>query len=69
MICTRLSVKKSAFGKLSGKPDQMLGGNLAIDKHPIGGGRGVVILLVASHEGNQFKLWLVGPLGLSTDLP
>ena len=45
----------------------MLGGNLAIDKHPIGGG-GVVILLVASHEGNQFKHWLVGPLGLSTDL-
>ena len=47
----------------------MLGGNLAIDKHPMGGGEKVVILLVASHEGNQFKLWLVGPLGLSTDLP
>ena len=46
----------------------MLGGNLAIEKHCIGGG-GVVILLVASHEGNQFKLWLVGPLGLNTDLP
>ena len=46
----------------------MLGGNLAIDKHPTGGGGGVVILLVASHEGNQFKLWLVGPLGLSKDL-
>ena len=47
----------------------MLGGNLAIDKHPTGGGGGrVVIHLVASHEGNQFKLWLVGPLGLSKDL-
>ena len=32
--------------ELSGKPDEMLGGNLAMDQYPIQGG--VVILLIAS---------------------
>ena len=34
------------IGELSGKPDKMLGGNLAMDQYPIQGG--VVILLIAS---------------------
>ena len=47
----------------------LLGGNLVMDWHPMGGGRGgVVILLVVSSEGNWDKLRLAGPLGSSTDL-
>ena len=51
--------------ELSRKPDEMLGNNLAMDYHRIQGG--VVILLVASLHGNQDKLQLGGPIGLSTD--
>ena len=47
--------------ELSGKPRDMLGGNLGMDWHPIQGG--VVILLVASSHGNQDKYRLDGPLG------
>ena len=35
-----------ASGEFSGKPDEMLGGNLEMDWHPIQ--EGVVILLVAT---------------------
>ena len=52
--------------ELSGKPRDMLGGNLGMDRHPIQGG--VVILLVASSHGNQDKYRLDGPLGSCTDL-
>ena len=38
-------VSDTVTGKLSGKPNEMLGGYLALDRHPIQ--RGVVILLVA----------------------
>ena len=38
-------VSGTGIGKLSGKPNEMLGGYLALDWHPIQ--RGVVILLVA----------------------
>ena len=49
---------------------RLLGGNLVMDWHPMGGeGRGgLVILLVVSSEGNWDKLRLAGPLGSSTDL-
>lgn len=40
----------------------MLGGNHAMDEHPIQGG--VEILIVASCYRNQDKLWPVEPLGL-----
>ena len=43
----------------------MLGGNPAMDQHPIQGG--VEILSVASCYGNRDKLRLDGPLGPSTD--
>ena len=42
-----------------------LGSNLGMDWWPIQGG--VLIPLVASLNGNWYKLWLVGLLGLSTD--
>ena len=52
---------KMGSGKLSGKPDEILegggGGNLVMDYH-------------LSHimlHGNREKLWLVVPLGLTTD--
>ena len=51
-----------------GKPDEMLGGNVAVDCFPMGGGEGgVVILLIAPCYGNQDKPWLHEPLGASTD--
>ena len=40
-------------GELSGKPDEMQGGNPVMDQHPIQGG--VVILLVALRERNWDK--------------
>ena len=43
-------VTKMDPGKFLGKPDEMLGGNLALDRHPIQGK--VVILLVTSCCGN-----------------
>ena len=43
----------------------MLGGNPAMDQHPIQGG--VEILSVASCYGNRDKLRLDGPLGPSTE--
>ena len=48
----------------------MLGGNVAVDCFPIGGGggrEGVVIPLITPCYGNQDKLWLHEPLGASTD--
>ena len=52
-----------------GKPDEMLGGNVAVDCFPMWGGGegGVVILLIAPCYGNQDRLWLHEPLGASTD--
>ena len=54
-----------------GKPDEILGGNVAVDCFPIGGGgggrEGVVIPLITPCYGNQDKLWLHEPLGASTD--
>ena len=43
-------------GKLSGKPDEILEGNCAMDRYRIQ--VGVVILLVASCHGDQDKLWM-----------
>ena len=46
--------------KLSGKPDKMLGGNLALDWHPIQGG--VVLLLVVPCDIDQdmpSSLWVI----------
>ena len=48
-------------GKLSGKPDEMLGGCVTCDGLASCPG-GVAILLVASCYGNRDKLWLCGPL-------
>ena len=45
--------------ELLGKPDEMLGSNLAMDRHPIQ--VGVVILLVAPCEGNSDTIKLDGP--------
>ena len=42
-------------GEVLGKPDEMLGGNLAIDWYPIRG-RGVVALLVTSFYRNSIEL-------------
>ena len=53
-------------GLLSGKADEMQGGNLAMDQHPMYGG-GVVIILVASCCRNWDKLRLGESLGSSTD--
>lgn len=50
----------------SGRPDEMLGDILAVDKHPILGAIGIVI--VAPCHGNQDKLQPHGPLSSSTDL-
>lgn len=50
----------------SGRPDEMLGDILAVDKHPILGAIGIVI--VALCHGNQDKLQPHGPLSSSTDL-
>ena len=52
-------------GKLSGKPDEILESNCAMDRYRIQ--RGVAILLVASCHGDQDKLWLDGPVGSSTE--
>ena len=49
----------NATSELSGKPDEMLGSNLAMDWHPIQ--VGVVILLVAPCEGNRDTIKLDGP--------
>ena len=46
--------------ELSSRPDEMLGGNLAMDQHSIHWG--VVILLVSSCFGNWDKLQLGGLL-------
>ena len=43
-------------GKLSGKPDEILEGNCAMDRYRIQ--VGVVIPLVASCHGDQDKLWM-----------
>ena len=43
-------------GKLSGKPDEILEGNRAMDRYRIQ--RGVAILPVASCHGDQDKLWM-----------
>ena len=48
-------------GELSGKPEEMLMGNLLMDWHSIQGG--VKILLVASCYGNWDQLRLDRPLG------
>ena len=48
--------------ELSGKPDEVVRGNLAIDWHPIQ--EEVVIFLVASYKG----MGLGGALGASTEL-
>ena len=54
--------------ELSGKPEEILGGYLAIDWNPIQ--REVVILLISLHLGNWDKLLmlLIGTLSSSTDL-
>ena len=52
-------------GKLSGKPDEILEGNWAMDRYRIQ--RRVAILLVASCHGDQDKLWMDGPVGSSTE--
>ena len=44
--------------ELSGKPDEVVRGNLAIDWHPIQ--EEVVIFLVASDKGKWDNLWLGG---------
>ena len=43
-------------GELSGKPDEILEGNRAMDRYRIQ--KGVAILLVASCHGDQDKLWM-----------
>ena len=52
--------------ELSGKPEEILGGYLAMDRNPIQ--REVVILLISLHLGNWDKLLLDGPLSSSTVL-
>ena len=52
-------------GKLSGKPDEILEGDCAMDRYRIQ--KGVAILLVASCHRDQDKLWLDGPVGSSTE--
>ena len=54
--------------ELSGKPEEILGGYLVMDWHPIQGE--VVILLITLCLGNWDKLLmlLIGPLSSSTDL-
>ena len=58
-------MSKRSNGKLSGKPDKMLKGNLAMDQQPIQGGSSV--LFVASCRGNREKLRLGGPLDSTID--
>ena len=53
-------------GKLSWKPDEILGGSLAMDWHPTQGTQW--ILPVALCYENQDKLWLPGQLDSSEDL-
>ena len=50
-----------------GTGEIMLGGNPAMDLHPIQGG--VEILLVTSYYRNWDKLWPDGPLDLTQTLP
>ena len=52
--------------ELSGKPDEVVRGNLAIDWHPIQ--EEVVIFLVTSYKEKRDNLWLGGALGASTEL-
>ena len=52
-------------GKLSWKPDEILGGSLAMDWHPTQGAQR--ILPVALCYENQDKLWLPGQLDSSED--
>ncbi len=51
---------------LMGTEELLLGGNPAMDKHPIQGG--VEILLVASYHRNWDKLWPVWDTRLDADL-
>ena len=54
-------------GELSGKPDGMLGGNVAMEWHPIQGGE-VALLLIALCYRTWDKLWLDGALSSRIDL-
>ena len=51
--------------KITGKSDEMLRGNLAMDWLSLPGAGGEVIALVASCCGNRDRLALDGPLGSS----
>ena len=51
--------------KLSGKTDEMLGGNLVINEHPIQG-RVVVVILYPLHT-METGIQVDGPIGSSTD--
>ena len=53
--------------KLSEKPDEMLGGNLAMNEHPIQGRVVQVILYPLLCYGNWDKIQVDGPIGSSTD--
>ena len=50
-------------GALSGKPDEIMGGNHAMEEHPLSENFPSRFLV-----GNQNKLRLSGPLGPSADL-
>ena len=58
-LCLSPTRNINVTGQMSGKPDEMLGSNLAMDWHPIQ--VGVVILLVAPCEGNRDTIKLDGP--------
>ena len=51
-------------GKFSGKPDQMLGGNLSMDKHPIQGKGGVILL--GRNFPSKFQDSLMFPVNCSS---